>query len=60
MVYLLSYENRAKHSAVLPDWKRQEIGSKGKCRIPLEPSHWILLKNPFHKSSFWRITITGR
>jgi hypothetical protein len=25
-------------------------GPKGKLGIPLEPSQWILLENPFHKS----------
>jgi len=29
--------------------KRQKKGSKGKFIIPLEPSHEIVLENPFHK-----------
>ena len=28
-----------------------EIGRQALFLVPLEPSHWILLENPFHKSS---------
>jgi hypothetical protein len=35
----------------LPYPEPHEKGSKGRIRIPLEPSNSILLENPFHKSS---------
>jgi hypothetical protein len=31
--------------------RRQKKGSKGKLRIPLEPSHEVVLENQVHKSS---------